>query len=172
MSELVAVAFDSPDEADRALTKLVQLEKEYLVDLADAVVVIRGPNDKVRLKQSVNLVGAGAASGVLWGGLWGMLVGLLFLNPLAGFVVGGVAGAAGGALSGSLSDYGIDDTFIKSVAESLKPDSSALFVLIRKAQPEKVLAEVEKFKGHILRTSLSPEQEAKLSAALSASQQS
>ncbi|SPL62632.1 DUF1269 domain-containing protein [Ochrobactrum soli] len=170
MSELVAVAFDNPDEADRALTKLAQLEKEYLVDLADAVVVIRGPNNKVRLKQSVNLVGAGAASGVLWGGLWGMLVGLLFLNPLAGFVVGGVAGAAGGALSGSLADYGIDDNFIKSVAQSLKPDSSALFVLIRKAQPEKVLAEVEKFKGHVLRTSLSPEQESKLSAALSGSQ--
>lgn len=167
MSELVAVAFDNTEEADRALTKLGELEKEYLVDLADAVVVIRGQNNKIRLKQSVNLVGAGAASGVLWGGLWGMLVGLLFLNPLAGFVVGGVAGAAGGALSGSLADYGIDDKFIKSVAESLKPNSSALFVLVRKAQPEKVLAEVEKFKGHVLRTSLSPEQEAKLAKALS-----
>jgi uncharacterized membrane protein len=172
MSELVAIAFDGPEEADKALTKLVQLEKEYLVDLEDAVVVIRGADDKIRLKQSVNLVGAGAASGVLWGGLWGMLVGFLFLNPLAGFAVGGAAGAAGGALSGSLSDYGINDKFIKSVAESLKPDSSALFVLIRKVQPEKVLAEVEQFHGRVLRTSLSPEQEARLSAALSASRPS
>ena len=169
MTELVAVAFDKPDEADRALTALVELEKEYLIDLADAVVVIRDAKNKVRLKQSVNLVGAGAASGGLWGGLWGMLVGVLFLNPLAGLVVGGVAGAASGALSGSLIDYGIDDKFIRSLADSLKPNSSALFVLVRKAQPEKVLAEVEKFKGHILRTSLSPEQEARLAAALSVS---
>ena len=169
MTELVAVAFDKPDEADRALTALVELEKEYLIDLADAVVVIRDAKNKVRLKQSVNLVGAGAASGGLWGGLWGMLVGVLFLNPLAGFVVGGVAGAASGALSGSLIDYGIDDKFIRSLADSLKPNSSALFVLVRKAQPEKVLAEVEKFKGRILRTSLSPEQEARLAAALSVS---
>jgi len=167
MSELVAVAFDSPDEADRALTGLVQLEKEYLIDLEDAVVVIRGENDKVRLKQSISTVGAGAASGGLWGSMWGTLVGLIFLSPLAGFVVGGLAGAAGGALSGTLVDYGIDDKFIRSVAQSLKPNTSALFVLIRKAQPEKVLAEVEKFKGHVLRTSLSPEQEARLSAALS-----
>ena len=169
MTELVAVAFDKPDEADRALTALVELEKEYLIDLADAVVVIRDAKNKVRLKQSVNLVGAGAASGGLWGGLWGMLVGVLFLNPLAGLVVGGVAGAASGALSGSLIDYGIDDKFIRSLADSLKPNSSALFVLVRKAQPEKVLAEVEKFKGRILRTSLSPEQEARLAAALSVS---
>ena len=172
MTELVAVAFDSQDEADRALTALTQLEKEYLIDLADAVVVIRGPDKKVRLKQSVNLVGAGAASGGLWGGLWGTLVGILFLNPLAGFVVGGVAGAASGALSGSLVDYGIDDKFIRSLAESLKPNSSALFVLVRKVQPEKVLAEVEKFKGHVLRTSLSPEQEARLAKALSTTQAS
>lgn len=172
MAELVAVAFDKPDEADRALTALVELEKEYLIDLADAVVVIRDAKNKVRLKQSVNLVGAGAASGGLWGGLWGMLVGVLFLNPLAGLVVGGVAGAATGALSGSLVDYGIDDKFIRSLAESLKPNSSALFVLVRKVQPEKVLAEVEKFKGRVLRTSLAPEQEARLAAALSASQPS
>lgn len=167
MAELVAVAFDNQDEADRALTALAQLEKEYLIDLADAVVVIRGPGNKVRLKQSVNLVGAGAASGGLWGGLWGTLVGMLFLNPLAGLVVGGVAGAASGALSGSLVDYGIDDKFIRSLAETLKPNSSALFVLVRKVQPEKVLAEIEKFKGHVLRTSLSPEQEARLASALS-----
>ncbi|WP_312609022.1 DUF1269 domain-containing protein [Agrobacterium pusense] len=167
MSELVAVAFDKPDEADRALTGLIQLEKEYLVDLEDAVVVIRGPNDKIRLKQSVSTVAAGAASGGLWGSLWGTLVGLLFLSPLAGFVVGGVAGAAGGALSGTLVDYGIDDKFIRSVAQSLKPDSSALFVLVRKVQPEKVLAEVEKYKGHVLRTSLSPEAEKRLGEAIS-----
>jgi len=40
-------------------------------------------------------------------------------------------------------------------------------VLVRKVQPEKVLAEVEKYKGHVLRTSLSPEAEKRLGEALS-----
>lgn len=56
-----------------------------------------------------------------------------------------------------------------SIAKTLKPDSSALFVLVRKAQPEKVLVELSRFRGQVLRSSLSPEQEARLQEALSAS---
>jgi uncharacterized membrane protein len=167
MAELIAVGFDDPQEADRVLTELKRLEKEYLVDLEDAVVVVRPPEGKVQLKQSLNLVSAGAASGGLSGAFWGSLVGLLFLNPLAGFAVGGLLGAGTGALTGSLVDYGIDDNFIRSLSATLPPNSSALFVLVRKAQPEKVLAELKGVRGRILRTSLSPEQEARLKAALS-----
>jgi uncharacterized membrane protein len=167
MSDLVAVAFDTPQEADNALTELKRLQKEYLIEFADAVVVIRQPDGKVHLKQSIDMVGVGAASGGLSGGLWGMLVGLLFLNPLVGFAIGGIVGAGSGALAGKLTDYGIDDKFIRSLAETLQPGNSALFVLIRKVQPERVLAEMKRFKGRVLRTSLSVEQENRLRAALS-----
>jgi uncharacterized membrane protein len=64
-------------------------------------------------------------------------------------------------------DYGINDDFIKSIGDTLKPETSALFLLVRKSQPEKVLAELSGFKGHVIRSSLSPEQEARLQAALS-----
>ena len=167
MSDLIVVGFDQVDEADKVLNKLVMLQKEYLVDLEDAVIVVRDENGKVHLKQSVNLTAAGAVSGGVSGSLFGMLIGLLFLNPLAGFAIGGLAGAGAGALSGALSDYGIDDNFIKSLGENIPKSSSALFVLLRKAQPEKVLAEFEGQKARILKTSLSPEQEAKLQEALS-----
>ena len=80
MSELVVVGFDTPQEADRVLHELQRLQREYLVDLEDAVVVVSDAQGKVRLKQSVDLVGAGAASGGLWGAMWGTLVGLLFLR--------------------------------------------------------------------------------------------
>jgi uncharacterized membrane protein len=167
MSELVVIAFDRPEEADRVLTELTRLQKEYLVDLEDAVIAIRQPDGKVNLKQSISLVGVGAASGGLSGALWGSLIGLLFLNPLAGMAIGGLVGAGSGALSGSLVDYGIDDKFIRSLADSLQPGTSALFVLVRKVQPEKVLTELSQFRGRVLRSSLSPEQEARLQAALS-----
>lgn len=169
MSELVVVGFDDLNEADRALTGLVRLQREYLIDLEDAVVAIRQPDGRVNLKQSFNLVGAGAASGGLSGALWGSLVGLLFLNPLAGMAVGGLVGAGSGALSGSLIDYGINDDFIRSIANTLQPNTSALFVLVRKAQPEKVLQELSGFRGRVIRSSLSPEQEARLQTALSGS---
>jgi len=169
MAELIVVGFDKPTEADRALTELTRMQKEYLVDLEDAVVAIRDASGKVRLKQSVNLVGAGAATGGLWGGMLGSLFGLLLLNPLLGFVTGAALGAGAGALSGKLADYGIDDDFIRAIGNTLAPDSSALFVLVRKVQPDKVLAELSGFRGRVIRSSLSPEQERRLQEALSQS---
>ena len=56
MAELVVVGFDNPTDADRVLTELTRLQKEYLIDLEDAVVAIRGQDGAVRIKQSVNLV--------------------------------------------------------------------------------------------------------------------
>jgi uncharacterized membrane protein len=167
MAELLVVAFDNSSDADRALDELRRLQREYLIDLEDAVVAVRRGDGGVELKQSVSLVGPGAATGGLWGGLWGTLVGMLFLNPLVGFALGSMVGAGTGALSAKLVDYGINDDFIRSLGKTLQPDTSALFVLVRKAQPEKVLSELSRFRGRVLRSSLSPEQEARLQAALS-----
>ncbi len=169
MSELVVVGFDNTQESDRALNQLVRLSKEHLIDLEDAVVAIRSEDGTVRIKQSVNLVGLGAAQGSLSGALWGSLVGLLFLNPLLGFAAGAAVGAGSGALAGSLSDYGIDDDLIRSIGETLQPNTSALFVLVRKAQPEKVMNELSGFRGRVIRSSLSPDQEKRLQEALSGS---
>ena len=80
----------------------------------------------MHLKQGINLVTAGAATGFVSGSLWGTLVGFLFLNPLSGFVLGSGIGVGAGALSGSLSDYGINDDFIKSLAETIPPNSFTL----------------------------------------------
>ena len=49
-----------------------------------------------------------------------------------------------------------------------KNGSSALFILVRKVTPDKVLAELKGSGGTVLQTSLTHEQEAKLQAALSA----
>ncbi|RWR05027.1 DUF1269 domain-containing protein [Sinirhodobacter populi] len=167
MSEFIVVAFDDITMADTVLARLKRLQKEYLVDLEDAVVAVREADGKVDLKQSVNLVGLGAASSGLSGAFFGGLIGLLFLNPLAGMAIGAAVGAGSGALAGSLSDYGIDDNLIREISGTIKPETSALFLLVRKAQPEKVLSELSQFKGKVIRSSLSPENEEKLQKAIS-----
>jgi uncharacterized membrane protein len=93
----------------------------------------------------------------------------LFLNPLAGMVVGAGVGAGTGALAGHLSDYGIDDDFIRSLGGNIKPNSSALFLLVRKVTADKVLERLraEGIRGEVLKTSFSNEQEAALRKALS-----
>jgi uncharacterized membrane protein len=161
MSTLVVVGYDDPFQAEEVRTKLRRMQKEYLIDLEDAVVAVKDKAGKVKLHQPVNLTAAGAASG----GFWGMLIGMLFLNPLAGFAVGAAAGAA----SGALTDIGINDDFMKQLAATLKPDSSALFVLVRQLTADKVLEELAGTGGKVLKSSLSHESETKLQEALSAS---
>ena len=144
-------------------------EQEHLIDLEDACVVVHTDDGKVQIKQAVNLTTLGAASGASTGMLIGALAGLLLLNPLAGMAAGGLAGAGFGALSGSLADYGINDQFIKSLGKTIPKGSSALFMLIKRSTPDKVLPEIEPFKPRVIKTSLSREQEDKLRTALSAS---
>src|SRR5215510_8189937 len=160
MSTLVAIGYDDQFKADEVRLTLLKLQKEYLIDMEDAVVAVKDPKGKVRLQQAVNLTKAGALSG----GFWGTLIGLIFLNPLLGMAVGATAGA----VSGALADLGIDDKFMKDLAASMKPDTSVLFVLVRKATPDKVLAEIKGTGGRVLKTSLSHDDEAKLQAALNA----
>jgi uncharacterized membrane protein len=166
MSDLVVLDFDGTGTADEVLTKLRSMQKEHLIDLEDACVVVHTEDGKVQIKQAVNLAALGAASGATTGILIGALAGLLFLNPLAGMAVGGLAGAGFGGLSGSMADHGINDDFIKSLGKTIPRGSSALFFLVRRSTPDKVLPEIEKFKPRVLQTSLSNEQEEKLRAAL------
>jgi uncharacterized membrane protein len=166
MSDLVVLDFDGVGTADEVLTKLRGMQKEHLIDLEDACVVVHTQAGKVQVKQAVNLTRVGAASGASTSMLIGALAGLLVLNPLAGMAVGGIAGAGFGALSGRMADYGINDEFIKSLGNTIPKDSSALFLLIKSSTPDKVLPEIEPFKPRVLKTSLSNEQEDKLRSAL------
>ena len=100
MSDLIVVAFPGEDTADQVLNKLQALQKEHLIDLEDACVVVRDRNGKVHVKQAVNLVGLEAASGGAFGAFWGTLIGLLFLNPLAGLFTGAAFGAGAGRCRG------------------------------------------------------------------------
>ena len=160
MSTLVVIGYDDEFKAEEVRLKLRKLQKDYLVDLEDAVVAVKNAKGKVKLHQAVNLTAAGA----IGGGFWGSLIGLIFLNPILGAAVGATAGA----VSGALTDVGINDKFMKELAAAMNPGSSALFVLVRKATPDKVLDEVKGTGGNILKTSLSHDDEAKLQAALNA----
>jgi uncharacterized membrane protein len=167
MSDLVCLAFKDVDTADHFLNELRGMQKEHILELEDACIVVRDADGKIHLKQSVNLVAIGASRGASFGMLMGTLVGFLFMNPLAGLLAGGLFGAGSGALQGKLMDYGIDNEFIKSLGSAIEPNSSAIFLLVRKAVADKVMPRLEEYEATVLQTSLSDEQEANLKAALS-----
>ena len=160
MADLVVIEYDDEYKAHEVRLTLLKLQQDYLIDMEDAVVAVKDSDGKVKLHQAINMTAAGASRG----GLWGTLVGVLFFGPFFG--VGTLAGAAAGAVSGALTDIGINNDFMKSLSEGFKPGTSALFVLVRSATPDKVTEEIKKYGGTILQTSLSHEKEAKLQAAL------
>jgi uncharacterized membrane protein len=173
MSELVCIAFKDSGTADKVLDELRSLEADYVLDLEDAVIVVRDKNGKVRIKQCIDVFGGATTHGVALGVLWGGLMGLLFMNPLAG-VLGSIAGGAGGGAMtvaahefGILDDYGINDNFIKALGSTISPGASAIFLLIRNIEGEKLLKKSSQYEGTILKTSLSKENEERLRKALS-----
>ena len=160
MSNLVVIGFDDEQQAFELRAELAKLQKEYLIEMEDIVIVTKDDKGKAKLHQAVNLTAAGAMSGTFWG----MLIGMIFFNPLLGAAVG----AGAGALSGKFADIGIDDNFIKELSETFKPGCSAVFVLVRKSTPDKVLEELKGFKGKVLKTSLSADREDALRKVLEA----
>jgi uncharacterized membrane protein len=160
MSNLVAVVFEDETTGFEMRAALLKMQKENLIDLEDSVVVTRNAKGKVKLDQAMNLTSAGA----IGGGFWGMLIGLIFLNPLLGAAVGATAGA----LTARFKDIGVNDQVMRDIGQSMKPGSSALFVLVRRATVDKVLDGLKTFagKGKVFQTSLSKDDEATLREAL------
>jgi len=157
MSDLVVIAFPTEAKAEEVRQKLLAMQKEYLIELGDAVIAVKDSKGQIKLNQLLNTTAAGAVTGAFWGSL----IGLIFLMPLAGAALG----AASGTLSGYLTDIGIDDKWMKETAAA-EPGTAALFVLVRKVTADKVLDRLKGEGGTVLKTSLDHTKEAALQAAL------
>ena len=160
MSELIVLAFDNEKGALQVRDELLAIRQRRMLQLADAAVVVRQQDGKVKVKQLQNLVGSGALGGTFWG----LLIGFLFAVPLMGLVVGTAAGAA----ISILTDHGVDDKFIKEVGSTIQPGHSALFLLVHTGNLDQWLDQVAAFNPTVLQTTLSAEDEARLKEAFGA----
>jgi uncharacterized membrane protein len=93
---------------------------------------------------------------------WGVLFGMLFFVPFFGMAIG----AGLGALMGKVTKTGIDKEFQDQVRDMLQPGTSALFLVVERATPDKAAEALSVFGGTVLKSSLSKEAEAELQEAL------
>ncbi len=142
---IIGMSFAKASRAEEVLLNLSHLQQEGEIRLADAVVVVKGDNEKVHIRQTVD---PSPKTGALNGSMWGLFIGLLF-GPI-GPIVGAVAGASGGALMAKLVDIGLDDNWVKQVGEWLDPNTSALLLLVADDVHPTVLRELERFEGKVL----------------------
>jgi uncharacterized membrane protein len=158
LSDLLVIEFPSEAKAEGVREMLLAMQREYLIELGDAVVAVKDDRGRVKLNQLFQPVAHGAVSGMLWGSL----IGLIFMMPLAGAAIG----AASGAFSGRLADLGITDEFMRQAARTLQSGNAALFLLIRKMTTDKVLAALRGAGGTVLRSSFDETKEEALRGAL------
>jgi uncharacterized membrane protein len=146
MANLIVVVFDNPEEAHNVRRALRDLEHQRKLSLEDAAVVVKDENGHVQVKDQVD---AGVKTGVVTGGVLGLVLALIF-TPLVGVLIG----AGAGVILGKLGDVNLDKKFVQNVTETLKPGTSAIFLLVNKADPEAVLTVLRPFKGTIYQTTL------------------
>ena len=162
-SNLTVIVFDDELKAEEARLKLLKLQREGFIDLEDAVVVVKEADGRVSVHQMHRM----ARKGGVAGSITGLIVGSILLNPLIGVVFGAVTGA----VSASLTDVGIDDQFMKELSEKFKPASSALFTLVRNADPDRVAEAFFGFGGKVLVNSVSKERQAAIQQFLDAARE-
>ena len=164
MATLVAIGYPDEATAEQAHQTVEQLESELIIQADQVAAIWRDMEGKYHVHTTHG--GGSAGGGAVWGGFWGLLFGLLFFVPFAGWAVG----AGLGALFGHLGKKGIDQAFQQQVRDYVKPGTSALFMVIEKATPDKAIAALEQYGGTVIKTSLSEEDTRKLQEALQAPQ--
>jgi len=150
-STIIVLGFDHEYGAEGMLEHLDTFQQEGLISLEDAVIASRGVGKDVTIKQANPQTGKTSLKG---SGV-GLLAGLLLGGP----ILGAAAGAGIGAIVGSIRDFGLEDHFVEGISESLKPESSALFLLVKEAKTEELQGKFDKYEARVITTSLSPDKQ-------------
>ena len=160
MATLVAIGYPDQGTAEQARDTVSKLEAELVIQADQVASISRDVEGKYHVHTTHG--GASAGVGAMWGGFWGFLFGLLFFIPFFGLALG----AGMGALFGHFGEKGIDKAFQQQVRDHLQPGTSALFMVIEHATPDKAIAALQQYGGTVIKTSLSDEDTKKLQEAL------
>lgn len=61
MADLIAIVFESEQKAEEVRDLVLQMSKDYLIDIGDACIAVKNADGKVKLNQLMNMTAAGAA---------------------------------------------------------------------------------------------------------------
>src|SRR5690349_2623683 len=149
MSTLIAIGYPDEATADAAKAEAERLSRDLIIQ-PDAIAAIkRDPDGKFQVTTNHRPV----ASGTSWGMFWGLLFGMLFFVPFLGMAVG----AGMGALMGKMTKGVVNKEFEEGVRDLLKPGTSALFLVVEQATPDKAIDALAPYGGTVLKSSLSRE---------------
>ena len=175
MEDFVVIRYKNEYAAQENMNTLRLLHDDWVVDIHDAVAVARDANGKLHIQDSYK---ATTQEGAGWGVLLGTVLGGLALAPFTGglsaaaaagaVAVGAVSGATMGGLTGAMvasdqKEYeGLSEEFVSEVSDSIARGQSAIFALVESHNQERVANYFRGTGGKIIRTNLSPAEQARV----------
>jgi uncharacterized membrane protein len=154
MADLIAIGYKDETTAEAAADEARRLARDLTIEPDAIAVIVRDAEGKFHVHTSHHSV----EDGTTWGMLWGLLFGALFFVPFLGVAVG----AGLGAIMGRITKAGVDNDFQEQVRDLLQPGTSALFLMVDKATPDRVVDALSQYGGTVLKSSLSEEGEKEL----------
>lgn len=131
MSDLIAIAYETPALASAGRQAVLRLGPDYLDDVGDAALATIDPNGVIDLDQVINLWSAGQKGAMLRG----LLVGLLFLHPLLAVLKPQTAQQ----VSDSLTGFGLSEDFVGTLRTMLLPGRAVMFLWLAQHSARELL---------------------------------
>ena len=155
MTELIVITFENEPDAEAAYEKVLNLQKDLVVELAGVALVKVDASGK---KQVETPHSGDLGKDVGRGALFGTLIGLLFFIPFLGLALGGALGA----LFAHLEKSPVNAEFRERVQAAVTAGKSAVVVYASKIDEFEFAEQMRSFGGVTVRTSISEEEEDRL----------
>ena len=140
---LIGISFADSFRAQEFLTAMTRLGSLGSLNLRDAVIVSKGDDGHVRVRETVDpQAGRTALSGAAWTGLLGLLVG----GPV-GWLAGLGIGAGAGAITAKVVDLGVPDEWVEWFRQAVREGTTTVVVLAEDLDVGALEAEVRRFAG-------------------------
>jgi uncharacterized membrane protein len=155
-TELQIFTFNTLTGADGMFGALKELQNNDFIELLDAIIITKDLNNKVEVRQPLEV---GPGRGAAFGALTGAVVGLL--GGPGGAIVGFAAGALTGGATGAAMEAELPKADIKALAlKELDPGDSALAVYIDEIWIDQIEQAAEDFDAAVHRQILADQRKA------------
>ena len=145
---ILIVTFNDMEKANKAYDSLKQWQKENLIDIGDAVVLVKDEEGKIKVHETHEFT---SKKGAVWGGAAGAVIGLMVGGPIGGLILG----AAAGGLAAKAIDVGVSNEEIEAVEEAMNDASSAIALQIISVHDKSMLkAMVRELEGTVFELSI------------------
>jgi uncharacterized membrane protein len=143
--ELIVQAYSDQRTGKTTLNELKRLENKGEIEFINAALLRKSEHGTPSAEETEDV---DALRGGLFGAVIGGILGV-FGGPV-GIVAGAIAGGAAGATSASIMDWGFPDEALEQIQNSMKPNSSAVVLLIEDGWLERTLHALSSYDGKLI----------------------